>query len=494
MYYIGYDLGSSFVKIALLDYKKNKQVSLIKEPTSEMEIISLKDDWAEQDPKLWWKYICNGTKKIINKTKINKDLIKAVGISYQMHGLVLLDDKKKLLRNSIIWCDSRAVDIGNKAKKEIEVENLREKLLNAPGNFTVSKLKWVMENEPELYKKVKYFMLPGDYIAYKLTGEISTTINGLSEAILWDFKSNSCADWLLDYFGIDKNFIPRVVKNFEEQGRINKKASEESGLPFNIPLKYRAGDQPNNAFSLNVLNPGEIAATAGTSGVLFSLTDSLKTNEISRINHFAHVNYTKKSTIVGKLLCINGTGIQYKWLREITNEKEYYKMNKILNDVPVGCEGLINFPFGNGAERIFNNKIIGSHFINLNFNRHSKAHLYRSAIEGIAFSFAYGIELMNEDQSLIEVIRAGNDNLFQSKVFAETLSSIIGKNIQIYNTNGAIGAARASTIEADDFDYFKKSNTINDLVIEYEPKKNNDEYILAYENWKKELNKKLKFN
>ena len=211
MYYIGYDLGSSFVKIALLDYKKNKQVSLIKEPTSEMEIISLKDDWAEQDPKLWWKYICNGTKKIINKTKINKDLIKAVGISYQMHGLVLLDDKKKLLRNSIIWCDSRAVDIGNKAKKEIEVENLREKLLNAPGNFTVSKLKWVMENEPELYKKVKYFMLPGDYIAYKLTGEISTTINGLSEAILWDFKSNSCADWLLDYFGIDKNFIPHVV-------------------------------------------------------------------------------------------------------------------------------------------------------------------------------------------------------------------------------------------------------------------------------------------
>ena len=492
MYYIGYDLGSSFVKIALLDSKTNKQVSLIKEPSSEMKIISLKDNWAEQDPKLWWKYICDGTKKLINKTKINKDQIKAIGISYQMHGLVLLDNKKKLLRNSIIWCDSRAVNIGNKAEKEIGIEKFRENLLNSPGNFTASKLKWVKEKEPDLYKRVKYFMLPGDYIAFKLTGEISTTINGLSEAILWDFKSNSSADWLLDYFEIDKNFVPQVVNNFEEQGRINKKASEESGLPLNIPVKYRAGDQPNNALSLNVLNPGEIAATAGTSGVLFSLTDILKTNEISRINHFAHVNYSKKSPVVGKLLCINGTGIQYKWLREITNEKEYNKMNKIMKDVPVGCEGLINFPFGNGAERIFNNKIIGSHFINLNFNKHGKAHLYRSAIEGIAFSFAYGIELMKEDQSLINVIKAGNDNLFQSKVFVETLCSIIGNNIQIYNTNGAIGAARASTIEGNNFDYFKISSTGNDLVSEYEPKNNNEEYILAYEKWKKELNKKIK--
>jgi len=492
MYYIGYDLGSSFVKIALLDSKTNKQVSLIKEPSSEMKIISLKDNWAEQDPKLWWKYICDGTKKLINKTKINKDQIKAIGISYQMHGLVLLDNKNKLLRNSIIWCDSRAVNIGNKAEKEIGIEKFRENLLNSPGNFTASKLKWVKEKEPDLYKRVKYFMLPGDYIAFKLTGEISTTINGLSEAILWDFKSNSSADWLLDYFEIDKNFVPQVVNNFEEQGRINKKASEESGLPLNIPVKYRAGDQPNNALSLNVLNPGEIAATAGTSGVLFSLTDILKTNETSRINHFAHVNYSKKSPVVGKLLCINGTGIQYKWLREITNEKEYNKMNKIMKDVPVGCEGLINFPFGNGAERIFNNKIIGSHFINLNFNKHGKAHLYRSAIEGIAFSFAYGIELMKEDQSLINVIKAGNDNLFQSKVFVETLCSIIGNNIQIYNTNGAIGAARASTIEGNNFDYFKKSSTGNDLVSEYEPKKSNEEYILAYEKWKKELNKKIK--
>jgi xylulokinase len=163
-----------------------------------------------------------------------------------------------------------------------------------------------------------------------------------------------------------------------------------------------------------------------------------------------------------------------------------------MKDVPVGCEGLINFPFGNGAERIFNNKIIGSHFINLNFNKHGKAHLYRSAIEGIAFSFAYGIELMKEDQSLINVIKAGNDNLFQSKVFVETLCSIIGNNIQIFNTNGAIGAARASTIEGNNFDYFKKSSTGNDLVSEYEPKNNNEEYILAYEKWKKELNKKIK--
>ena len=487
MYYIGYDLGSSFVKIALLDSKKNKQVSLIKEPSSEMKIISLRDNWAEQDPKLWWKYICNGTKKLINKTKINKDHIKAIGISYQMHGLVLLDDKKKLLRNSIIWCDSRAVNIGNKAEKELGIEKLRENLLNSPGNFTASKLKWVKEKEPDLYKRVKYFMLPGDFIAYKFTGEISTTINGLSEAILWDYKLNSSADWLLDYFGIDKQIIPQVVNNFQDQGRINKKASEESGLPLNIPIRYRAGDQPNNALSLNVLNPGEIAATAGTSGVLFSLTNSLKTNEISKINHFAHVNYTKKSPVMGKLLCINGTGIQYKWLREITNEKEYNKMNKIMNDVPVGCEGLINFPFGNGSERIFNNKIIGSHFINLNFNKHGKAHLYRSAIEGIAFSFAYGIELMKEDQSIINVIKAGNDNLFQSKLFSNTISTVLGREIEIYDSTGAFGAARAAGYDSKNFKSYSQKTTKNDYIKSFEPQKDKSSYLDAYNLWKENL-------
>ncbi len=492
MYYIGYDLGSSFIKIALLDYESNKQVSLIKEPSSEMDIISLKDNWAEQNPELWWKYICNGTKRLLKKTNVKRELIKAIGISYQMHGLVLLDNKYNLIRNSIIWCDSRSVSIGEKAEKDIGKKKCKENLLNAPGNFTASKLKWVMENEPYLYDRVRYFMLPGDYIVFKLTGEISTTRNGLSEAILWDFKSNSVANWLLDYFGIDNNFIPQIVNNFQEQARVNKKASKETGLPYNIPIKYRAGDQPNNALSLNVLNPGEIAATAGTSGVLFSVTDNLKTNEISKINHFVHVNHTDESPILGKLLCVNGAGIQYKWLREIMQEKEYNKMNMLLNEAPVGSEGLINLPFGNGAERIFNNKIIGSHFINLNFNKHKKAHLYRSAIEGIAFSFAYGIELMKKDQFFVNVIRAGNDNLFQSKVFVETLSSIIGQKIEIYNTNGAIGAARASTIENNNFEYFKKSNTNNDLVLEFEPNLKNEKYILAYEEWKKELKKKIK--
>ena len=487
MYCLGLDIGSSSVKAALVEVKSGKSILSVHEPKNEMNIISLNNDWAEQDPNMWWKYTCNAIKKVCKESHVDSKKISSIGISYQMHGLVLIDKDGEILRNSIIWCDSRAVSIGMKAFSEIGEEKCMSHLLNSPGNFTASKLKWVKDNDPEVYDKIYKYMLPGDYIAYKLTGEINTTRNGLSEGIIWDYRENKPANWLLKYYGIDTNLTPDIIDNFSVQGKTNSISSKETGLAIDIPITYRAGDQPNNALSLNVFNPGEAAASGGTSGVIYSITDNLNSKEPSRINHFAHVNYTDNLKCIGKLLCINGAGIQYRWLRNHSIDASYEKMNEMASKISVGSDGISVIPFGNGAERMLNNKNIGTQICNINLNKHSHGHLYRSSLEGIAFSFMYGVEILKNDNAPISVLRAGNDNLFRSKIFANTVATLIGHEIEIYNTTGAFGAARASAILNGDIETFRKAITKNDHVMTFLPLKNKSEYEDAYLKWKKDL-------
>ena len=487
MYYIGYDIGSSSVKAAIVEAETGKKIIVLNEPQNEMEIVSLHSDWAEQDPEMWWQHICTATKRAIREANIDASKIQGVGISYQMHGLVIVDAACNPLRNSIIWCDSRAVEIGNKAYAEIGPEKCSEHLLNSPGNFTASKLKWVKENEPEIYSKVYKYMLPGDYIAYKLTGKVTTTKNGLSEGMLWDYKENKVANWLLDYYGIDQSLTPDIVENFTNQGTLNEKASKESGLPVGIPVVYRAGDQPNNALALNVLNPGEVAATGGTSGVFYAVSEMATGNKTNRVNNFVHVNYEVETPRIGKLLNINGAGIQYRWLRNNMGDETYESMNRKASKIAIGSDGVVVIPFGNGAERMFNNKNIGTHFLNLNLNIHHSAHLFRASLEGIAFSFVYGMECLKDDNATINVIRAGNDNLFRSEIFSNTVATLIGHEIEIYNTTGAVGAARAVGLKDGDYNKFGSSITTNDHVMTFLPLKNKEPYEKAYQKWKQEL-------
>ena len=292
MYHLGLDIGSSSIKIALVNASTGKSVGVVTEPETEMSMEAVKNGWAEQSPEDWWRYVCSGIEKICVQENISKKDISGIGISYQMHGLVLIDKEGNSLRKSIIWCDSRAVGIGQQAYEEIGAETCDIHLLNSPSNFTASKLKWVKENEPEIYAKIYKMMLPGDYIAYKLSGVANTTVSGLSEGIFWDFKKDAIADLVLDQYGLDKEMIPDIVDTFSVQSKVNEKGATESGLSTGTPILYRAGDQPNNALTLNVFNPGEVAATGGTSGVVYAVTDNLSVKESSRVNNFAHVNYT----------------------------------------------------------------------------------------------------------------------------------------------------------------------------------------------------------
>lgn len=488
MYYIGFDIGSSSVKVAIVEIATGKSIGVVQEPETEMSMLALKNGWAEQKPEDWWLHSCNAVAKLKKKFNISRSQIKGIGISYQMHGLVVVDKEGQPLRKSIIWCDSRAVAIGNEAFALIGEEKCTEHLLNSPGNFTASKLKWVQDNEPEIYSKIYKFMLPGDFIAYKLSNVINTTISGLSEGIMWDFKNDNFADFLFDHYGISNDLVPDIVDTFSVQSKVDKKGAEESGLAEGTPIFYRAGDQPNNALTLNVFNPGEVAATGGTSGVVYAMTNCLSVKESSRVNNFAHVNYKKgNDPRIGKLLCINGAGIQYRWLLNNLSVSSYEEMNDLASEIPVGSDGVCMIPFGNGTERMLNNKDIGTRLVNINLNNHGKAHICRAALEGIAFSFVYGMEIMKSDGIEVNVMRAGNDNLFRSEIFSNTVATLIGHEIEIYNTTGAIGAARAAGLHEGDFEKFGASITDNDHVMTYMPFKDKQPYLKAYQLWKNEL-------
>jgi xylulokinase len=430
----------------------------------------------------------------LSASHINKEDIIAIGISYQMHGLVIVDKSKQVLRPSIIWCDSRAVEIGRKVFSTLGAETCLGSLLNSPGNFTASKLRWVQENEPLLYKKIDRYMLPGDYIALRLTGEAATTLSGLSEGITWDFKSNSVATFLLNEFGVDTSLIPPLTPTFGEQGRVSRIAAEELGLHEGIPVTYRAGDQPNNALSLNVLEPGEIAATAGTSGVVYGVSDTLKYDPASRVNSFAHVNHSAAAQRIGVLLCINGTGIANSWFRRITGQQSlgYARLDEIASSAPLGSAGVIILPFGNGAERMLENRELNAHILNIQFNTHSQAHLVRAVQEGIACAFNYGIEILHEMDIKPTVLRAGNANLFLGPIFTETLAHIAGVTIELYNTDGAQGAARGAALGVKYFtsrqEAFKGLERLK--VIEPQNSRMN-EYKELYNRWSSALHRIL---
>lgn len=487
MYSIGYDIGSSSIKAAIVKTATGKSMGVVNEPKEEMGMLSDQIGWAEQNPDNWWEHICNATKRLLKEYEISPEEITGIGISYQMHGLVVVDEKGNLLRDAIIWSDSRAVEIGQKAFDDLGNDRCAENLLNSPGNFTASKLKWVQENEPEVYAKIHKFMLPGDYIAFKFSNEICSTISGLSEGIFWDFKKNAIADWLLEHYRIDTEIVPKIKDTFSNQGQVSVQGSLESGLAEGTPILYRAGDQPNNALSLNVFNKGEVAATGGTSGVVYAITSSLSVKESSRVNNFAHVNYKIGAPRIGKLLCINGAGIQYRWLLNTLNVSSYEHMNELAASVPIGSDGLTIHPFGNGAERMLNNKTLGTKLSNINLNKHTQAHICRAALEGIAFAFVYGIDIMKSDMLEANVIRAGNDNLFRSEIFSNTIATLISQEIEIYDTTGAIGAARACQLHLGDFDSFGKQITEHDYVMSFRPSTDKKVYEIAYEKWKNEL-------
>jgi len=493
---LGYDVGSSSIKATLMDAGTGKVLASATSPDRELDIVAAEIGWAEQEPSVWWQHVVKATREINAKAQFDAGDIGAIGISYQMHGLVVVDENKEVLRPSIIWCDSRAVQIGEKAAEDIGTDKCLKKLFNLPGNFTASKLRWVKENEPELYGKIRKMMLPGDFIAMKMAGEIKTTPSGLSEGIMWDFEGDGLADFVLDNYGISGDLIAETVPTFSVQGELTGAAADELGLKAGTKIGYRAGDQPNNALSLGVLKPGEIAVTAGTSGVVYGVGDKKNYDPKSRVNVFVHVNHSSDDPRYGVLLCLNGTGILNSWLKHnfVAGEGiDYEQMNELAGEVPVGSEGLVILPYGNGAERTLENKNIGASVHGWNFNVHKKAHFLRAAQEGIVFALNYGLEIMRDMGIELTTVKAGNANMFLSSLFAEAFATVTQASVELYNTDGSQGAARGAGIGAGIY------KGADDAFVGLEPvrtikpnEKLASAYEQAYETWKNVLDDQLR--
>lgn len=491
MLLLGIDLGTSSIKVSVVDAASQKTIVSVQYPETETPIIALQHGWAEQDPNTWWRHVQQAILNANATNAYNPKDVAAIGIAYQMHGLVCVDKAQNVLRNSIIWCDSRAVPYGNKAFDSIGHDVCLSKLLNSPGNFTASKLAWVKENEPAIYAQIDKVMLPGDFIAMKLTGDITTSASALSEGIFWDFSTNTISKDVLDYYGFDASLFPTIEDVFTSHGKLSSIVAESLGLSTNIPVTYKAGDQPNNALSLNVLQPGEVAATAGTSGVIYGVGDSLSYDKQSRVNGFAHVNHTAENTRIGTLLCINGTGIANSFTkRMLATDKSYNAINDEASKVTIGSNDLSVLPFGNGAERIFNNKMIGAHYQNLDFNLHTQAHIFRAVQEGIACSFRYGLDIMRSNGMQPSVIRAGKANLFLSSVFAEAFVNVTNVPVELYNCDGSVGAALGAGIGANIFASEKEAFANMQALQLIEPT-NVAAYNDVYNNWKNALDKQI---
>jgi xylulokinase len=491
MYLLGIDIGTSSIKVSVVEASTSQCIASAQFPETESAITSLEKGWAEQSPEMWWDHIQQAILKLNNTKKFAPTDISAIGISYQMHGLVLVDQNKQVLRDSIIWCDSRSVSIGDTAFNAIGPEKCLSHLLNSPGNFTASKLAWVKQHEPAIYDKIAHVMLPGDFVSMKFTGNITTSISSLSEGIFWDFKNNELSKDILNYYGFDQSVLPKIQPVFSNHGELLPDIAAKLNLKSGIPITYKAGDQPNNALSLNVLEPGEVAATAGTSGVIYGVTDKITYDPQSRVNTFAHVNHTHQLNRLGVLLCINGTGILNSWVKKMVGAgNDYPQMNQAASRIQPGSDGLQIMPFGNGAERIFNNKMIGAQFVNIDFNKHSEAHIYRAAQEGIAFTFRYGIDIMRGNGMNPSIIRAGYSNMFLSDVFTEAFVNATNVPVALYHTDGSVGAAIGAGIgsgtyknAAEAFSNFKPIKVV-------EPS-NAKVYNELYLDWHKSLEKYL---
>jgi xylulokinase len=493
---LGLDIGSSSVKACLVEAETGKTIASARSPFEEMQISSPREGWAEQDPSLWWEHTIKSIQLCLKKSAVNSGQINAIGIAYQMHGLIAIDKSGEPVRPSIIWCDSRAVEIGERAFQKLGNEYCLRHFLNSPGNFTASKLRWIKENEPTVYDRIDKIMLPGDFIAYKLSGEVITTDTGLSEGIFWDYKESRVSEDLLSYYEIDSSLLAKVKPVFSVQGEVTEKAAQETGLRKGTKISYRAGDQANNAFSLNVLKPGETAATAGTSGVIYSVTDQNAFDSKSRVNTFIHVSNKQDEIRNGLLLCVNGTGILNGWLRKnLGNDNEkysYQQMNEMAKQTPIGAEGLTVLPFGNGAERILENKILEASFHGLNFNTHNQTHLLRAAQEGIVFALRYGFDVLQLMGLRSTVIRAGYTNMFLSPLFAEAFTNTIGVPLELYDTDGAKGAAIGAGVGAGIFSTYKEAFKNLNIIYSQEPNHIlGGQYEQAYQRWKNILTKFL---
>ncbi|MEG1985165.1 MAG: xylulokinase [Oscillospiraceae bacterium] len=445
-YLLGIDVGTSGTKTVLFD----KNGSAVASNTVEYPMLQPQNGWAEQKPDDWWNAVCRTTSEVVRGSGVNPSDIRGVGISGQMHGLVMLDENGEVIRNSIIWCDGRTAE----ECEEITETVGRDRLLAITANpaltgFTAGKILWVRKHEPQNYARCRHILLPKDYIRYKLTGEFATEVSDASGMNLLDVPNRCWSDEILNALDIDKKLLGKMYESCEITGYVTQSASGLCALAAGTPVVGGAGDNAAAAIGTGVVSSGKAFTTLGTSGVVFAHSDKVTIDPKGRVHTFCSA-VPKAWTVMS---CTLAAGLSLRWFRDTFCEKEiadgakedvdpYVLMDKLAAESPIGANRLLFLPYLMGERSpILDEKARGA-FIGLSA-MHQKGDLIRSVMEGVAFSQRSCLDVFEEmDIAPNEMMACGGGarSAFWRKILADVYGCTV-KTVSSTKEGPALGVA-----------------------------------------------------
>lgn len=489
-YLLGIDIGTSGTKTVLFDVDANTICS----KTCEYPLYQEHNGWAEQDPLDWWNATVEGIYYVISTSKIDSKQIKGIGLSGQMHGLVMLDSNGKPLRKSIIWCDQRT-------GKEVEDMNrllTPQKIINITANpaltgFTAAKILWVKKNEPEIYKKCSHILLPKDYIRYMLTGEFATEVSDASGMQLMNVGKRDWSDEILDPLGIDRSLLGKMYESPDVTGEVHNKAALATGLAIGTIVVGGAGDNPAAAIGTGIVSEGNAFTTIGTSGVVYAISDKVAIDKKGRV-HTLCASVPGKWTVMS---CTQAAGLSLQWLRNNVCSEEvdlasklgidpYEIMTAMAREVPIGADKLIYLPYLMGERSPHPDPDCRGTFFGLSAI-HQRAHLIRAVLEGISYSQLECVDVFREmGVSIDNMMICGGGA--RSNVWRQMFADLYGCPVSTIKAEqgGALGVAILAGVGAGI--YKDLEETCSRLIVKNQTHspvmENNKEYKKYYKLYK----------
>lgn len=458
MYFLGIDLGTSSVKIVLID----DQGKLIKSSSKRYPVFYPKTTWAEQDPNDWWKAVKEGIREILG-SDIRKEDIKSIGLSGQMHGLVTLDKNNNILMPAILWCDQRTQEECDFLNYEIGQEKLSFYTSNkALTGFTAPKILWVKKHRKDVYDKIAHILLPKDYIRFKLTGEYATDVSDASGTLLFDVKNRKWSSEMLDIVGLSKKVVPKCFESYEVTGEISKAAAVETGLQEGTLVVGGGGDQACGAVGTGTVQSGVLSVALGTSGVVFACQDSHSIDRQNRLHSFCHAN--GKWHVMGVML--SAASCLKWWIENITKVMSENNVYDTLLAEAEGAsavsEGLFFLPYLVGERTPYSDPDARGAFIGLNIT-HERSHLTRAILEGVSFGLRDSLEIIRDLKVPIDSIRVSGGGA-TSILWRRILANIFDCQIDLVNSTEGPGLG-AAILAAVGFGAFDSVNDATEKII-----------------------------
>jgi len=444
-YLLGIDVGTTGSKAVLIDTAG----SVVAEATNEYPMSTPQPAWAEQDPNDWWATTIASIRRVLEQSGGRGERVAGVGLTGQMHGLVLLDSKGDVLRPCIMWNDQRTAEQCATITERVGAKRLLELTGNPvlPG-FTAPKVVWVRENEPQVYRKVAKVLLPKDYVRYRLTGEFFSEVSDASGTSMFDVGKRQWSDEMLAALDVPRRWLPEVTESPVPSAKVNGAAAKDTGLIAGTPVVGGGGDQAAQAVGTGIVDEGVVSVTLGTSGVVFAASDSYRIEPQGRLHAFCHA-VPGKWHLMGVMLSAAGS---FRWFRDTLGETEiirakrenrdpYDLLTEAAADVAPGCEGLLFLPYLTGERTPYPDPNARGVFFGLTL-RHRKAHLTRAVLEGVSYGLRDSLELMRDLGLAVKQVRASGGGA-RSALWRQMLADVFDTPIVTVSvTQGAAyGAA-----------------------------------------------------